>query len=231
MQCVILAAGKGTRMRPLTEDKPKPMVSVDGQPLIEHVVSSLPEKINELVIVVGYKGEQIKDYCGDEFCGRPVRYVEQEDKRGTAHALFECKQHLNDRFLVLNADDLVGQAALEKALEHDICMLSYRHEHPERFGVIALDENGHVSDIVEKPDNPPSNRVSTGAIVLDSRVFEYELPLKRDDEHYLSDLMKNIIEDHDVTVVGDPHWHPVGYPEDIKKAEQFLAGLKAAAVK
>lgn len=226
MQCVILAAGKGTRMRPLTEEKPKPLVEVAEVPLIEHVVRNLPEQIEELVIVIGYEGEQLQKYCGDEFYDRPVEYVWQDEKAGTAHALFSAADHLGEQFLVVNADDLLGQDPLAEAITHDLCMLTYHHEHPERFGVVDLDDERYVSDIVEKPDNPPSNYVSTGAVSLDERIFSYELPEKMDGEHYLSDLLKQLAGDHSMHVVEDPHWYPVGYPEDIPKAEAFLQDMK-----
>ena len=70
MQCVILAAGEGTRMRPLTLAMPKPLVPVCGVPLIEHIVRPLPKVIDELIIVIGYKGEMIREYCGEEFMER-----------------------------------------------------------------------------------------------------------------------------------------------------------------
>lgn len=225
MQCVILAAGKGTRMRPLTENKPKPMVEVNDTPLIEHVAGSLPEAIDEIIIVVGYKGEHIKEYCGDEYMNRPVSYVEQEEKMGTAHALFKAAPHLGENFLVLNADDLVGQPALESAVEHDLCLITKRHETPEKFGVVELEENGAIVDIIEKPDNPPSDLVSTGAVSLDERVFTYDLPEKMDGEHFLSDILRQLAADYTMAVVEDPHWHPVGYPEDIPSAEAHLRNL------
>jgi len=70
MQCVIICAGKGTRMRPLTEHTPKPLLEVCGKPILQHVVEALPEEIDELVLVVGYLQEQIRSYCGDEYFNR-----------------------------------------------------------------------------------------------------------------------------------------------------------------
>jgi len=70
MQCVILAAGKGTRLRPLTENCPKPLVEVGGKTLLDHIVGALPSSVDELIIVTGYLGEMIEAYCGTEFHGR-----------------------------------------------------------------------------------------------------------------------------------------------------------------
>ena len=79
MQCVILAAGKGTRLRPLTEKCPKPLVEVGGKTLLDHIVGALPSAVDELIIVTGYKGEMIREYCGKEFYGRKVTYIHQEE--------------------------------------------------------------------------------------------------------------------------------------------------------
>ena len=75
MQCVILAAGKGERMRPLTNDRPKPLVLVLGRPLLEHIIEALPAAIDEIILVVGYRGEQIQKHFGTEYGGRRVHYV------------------------------------------------------------------------------------------------------------------------------------------------------------
>jgi NDP-sugar pyrophosphorylase family protein len=91
MQCVILAAGKGTRLRPLTDTIPKPLVKVAGRPLLDHIVEALPSSVNELIIVTGYLEEQIHTHCGKSFHGRKVTYVHQEEQKGTAHALWLCK--------------------------------------------------------------------------------------------------------------------------------------------
>ena len=77
MKAIVLAAGEGRRMRPLTENIPKPLLQIQDRPLIEHIVERLPEEVDELIIVVGYLGEMIKQYCSDNFLGRPITYVEQ----------------------------------------------------------------------------------------------------------------------------------------------------------
>ncbi|MEK7555013.1 MAG: sugar phosphate nucleotidyltransferase, partial [Patescibacteria group bacterium] len=88
MKCIILAAGEGKRLRPLTIDKPKPMVEVLGRPLLHHIIDSLPKEITELVLVVGYKAEAIQKYFGYKFEVLKVTYIRQNRPEGTAHALF-----------------------------------------------------------------------------------------------------------------------------------------------
>ena len=90
MQCVILAAGKGTRMRPLTEHTPKPLIKVCGKPILQHIVEALPAEIDELILVVGYLEEQIRTFCGAEFCGRKVKYVTQGNSAGGTGDALRC---------------------------------------------------------------------------------------------------------------------------------------------
>src|SRR4051812_10320077 len=108
MQCVILAAGEGKRMRPLTETMPKPLVPVLGKPIIEYVLEALPQEVNEVFIITGYKGDMVRAHLGESHDGRPIRYIHQETPSGTAHALALARPHLNGRFLVLVADDIHG---------------------------------------------------------------------------------------------------------------------------
>src|SRR3989344_5163908 len=114
MKAVILAAGEGVRMRPLTLTQPKPMLKVRGQPLLEHIIRTLPVVVDELVIVVGYLQEQIRGYFGDHFGRFRITYVEQKKQFGTYSALESCREFLADGeyFLMLYADDLHGRWGL-----------------------------------------------------------------------------------------------------------------------
>ena len=87
MQCVILAAGEGVRMRPLTNDRPKPLVPIAGRPLLAHILDALPSEVDELVLVVKYRQQQIRDFVGTSYNGTPVTYVEQGDQYGTGGAV------------------------------------------------------------------------------------------------------------------------------------------------
>src|SRR3989344_8985294 len=108
MKAIILAAGEGKRMRPLTLTKPKPMLEVLDKPLLHWIIDSLPEEITEIILVIGYKGDQIKKYFGNSFGGRKITYIEQKEQLGTAHALKLVKPILKngERFIFMYADDL-----------------------------------------------------------------------------------------------------------------------------
>src|SRR3990167_2487489 len=98
MQAIILAAGRGKRMNHLTDDLPKPLLRVGGKNLIEHKLDMLPAEIDEVVIVVGYFRGKIKDYFGNSYGGRKIKYIEQGELLGTGFALFLAKPFLKDRF-------------------------------------------------------------------------------------------------------------------------------------
>ncbi len=113
MQAVILAAGYGLRLRPFTETAPKGLVPVLGKPLLEWTLESIPESIDEIIIVTGWLGEQIKNRFGNTYKGKAIRYFEQSPINGTGSALHFAKSVLHDKFLVVNGDDIYGEQDLE----------------------------------------------------------------------------------------------------------------------
>jgi bifunctional UDP-N-acetylglucosamine pyrophosphorylase/glucosamine-1-phosphate N-acetyltransferase len=223
MQCVILAAGKGTRLRPLTENCPKPLVHVAGKPLLDHIVEALPSAVDELIIVVGYLGNMVREYCGEEFHGRKVRYIEQTVQDGTGRALWLCKDILKGRFLFMFADDIHGKNDIARVASYTRGLLTKTSDTPERFGVIVRNPDGTLAEMIEKPAHPPSNLVSTGVMVLDEHIFEFEPSNPVNGEYYLTDSLERYAKEYPVAVVEEEMWLPIGYPEDIVRAEQILA--------
>jgi UDP-N-acetylglucosamine diphosphorylase / glucose-1-phosphate thymidylyltransferase / UDP-N-acetylgalactosamine diphosphorylase / glucosamine-1-phosphate N-acetyltransferase / galactosamine-1-phosphate N-acetyltransferase len=223
MQCIILAAGKGTRMRPLTDTIPKPLVPVCGKPLLEHIVDALPSSVDELIIVIGYKGEMIQAHCGTEFKGKRVQYVVQENpKAGTADAVMQTKGIAKGKFMVVYADDIHGATALKKIGEAPAGMLVARSDTPEKFGVVIQHDDGTLKAIIEKPEVPPSNLVNIGGFVLTDEIFEIETELSALGEYLLTDSVTEFAKRHPVFVVEQDTWIPVGCPEDIPMAEAVL---------
>lgn len=224
MQCVILAAGKGTRLRPLTENLPKPLVKVSGKALLDHIVEALPSAIDELIIVTGYLEDKIKEYCGTVFHGKKVTYVTQIEQKGTAHALWLCKDLLKGRFLFMFADDLHGKGDIARATSYSRSMLTYTTDSPEKFGIVVRHPDGTLAEMIEKPEHSPSNLASTGVMVLDENIFKYDpYAVETKGEFYLTDVIREYAKEYPIAVVEQALWVPIGYPEDIAKAEEILA--------
>lgn len=230
MQAVILAAGEGKRMLPLTLERPKPLLPVLGKPILEHILEALPAEVDHVILVVGYKREMVMEYFGDSFGGRRIEYVVQERVEGTMKALLLAQPLLSGRFLLMNADDIHGETALNEALNHPLALIVSPHIDPSRFGVVEKSAEGTLLHIVEKPEVPPTNLVSTGAMVLDQRIFEYAVAASSSGEYYLPDALEQLAKDAPVSLIVQELWIPLGYPEDIPEAEKRLKEIEEQAV-
>ena len=179
--------------------------------------------MDEIILVIGYKGDMLKRHFGDLYKGRSIHYAFQWMPAGTAHALSMVAPLLNGkRFLMLNADDLHGTAALQKALSYPLALLAATHPEPSKFGVIALNPDGTLASIIEKPKAPSTNLISTGAMVLDTRIFQYEAVRHESGEYYMTYPLGLFAKEHSLMVVEQDFWMPVGRPEDIPIAEAKL---------
>jgi NDP-sugar pyrophosphorylase family protein len=223
MQALILAGGKGMRLRPLTDDCPKGMVMLNGKPLLEHVMEQVPDAVTDFVIITGYKGEKIREYFGDSWNRHPIRYVEQKEQLGTWNAVSIAKDLIREKFIMLYGDDIGDKEAFTKAAEYDYCLLAAQVEHPERFGVVMLNADGTLNAIIEKPEHPTTNLVNSGAMILSPAVFAIKPFLhERLGEYLLTDLVSEVAKKEKFMVVNQKRWITVTYPEDVAKAEQQL---------
>ncbi len=222
MQAVILAAGKGTRMQPLTYDIPKAMLPLRGKPILAYSINFLPEDITEVIIVVNYLGEHIKKYFKDEYKGRKISYVMQENLDGTGGAIHKCKKMLEGKFMVLMGDDLYYGKDLEKLTSFDLAVLAYEVEDPRRFGVFKTDENGNLIGVTEKPETLKNKLANIGVYMLNEKFFNYDLVPVSKTEFGLPQTLVKMTKNHPVKILRAKLWHPIGYPEDLQKAEEVL---------
>ena len=130
MQAVIMAAGEGTRMRPLTYKTPKPMLLVKGKPLLEWTIGFLPDKVDEVIIIVNYLADQIKNYFGGEWKGKKIKYITQKELNGTGGALHTCKDLVKGKFLVVMGDDLYYKKDLEDMIKEQLAILAQEVNDP-----------------------------------------------------------------------------------------------------
>ncbi|MAG12188.1 hypothetical protein CL630_00035 [bacterium] len=225
MQAVILAAGKGTRLRPLTHKIPKTLIPVAGKPILEHTLHALPKRIKEVVLVIGYKGDCIKRRLGDIFEGRSIIYAYQAKPNGTADALLTVRPFLKDTpFLLLYGDDLYNADDLELCAQKYPSVLVAHSSSPERFGVCII-KNGRLHGIIEKPENPPSNLINTGAYVLDHDIFDFSATVLPNGELNLAEQVGKYVQKKNVYVHKARSWYPVNNYEELKHAENALKSI------
>jgi UDP-N-acetylglucosamine diphosphorylase/glucosamine-1-phosphate N-acetyltransferase len=213
-QAVILAAGEGQRLRPFTVTRPKAMISIADKPILQYIVESLVQAgIRDIVIVAGYRKEQVFDYMGsgDKF-GVKIAYAVQTQQLGTAHALVQVKEMVDDRFLVLPGDNLIeANTIIDFINEEPEAVLVRRVDDPSRYGVVET-KGSEVKAIIEKPKEAGSNLVNTGIYAFSKEIFEYiegvlDIP----------DVLNNMIASgHTIKAVEtEGTWLDVVYPWDI----------------
>jgi len=216
-------------MQPLTFDTPKPMLKLLGMPLLEHIINELPREVDELILVVGYLGNQIVSHFGNRYRNMQITYVVQPEKLGTYNALELCRPYLTEeeRFLMLYADDLHGMDGLKECVaKGDMALMVAYVEDPRKFGVTEIDAKGQIIAIEEKPEYPKSHWVSTGVLMLTSDVFRYPARLHLTGERFVTDSIAQMIQDgYSVYAVRSHFWLPIGYPQDLARAEEILKGM------
>ncbi len=224
MQAVILAAGKGIRMYPLTVSRPKPLIEVANKPVLEHNLEQMLGLVEEAIIIVGYKKDQIINRFGDNYKGLKIKYVVQEKQLGTGHAVLTAEKLINNKFLVLNGDDLFSRKDMVNLSKYDNCILVKYKEDPSAFGAVVV-EKGLVKDIVEKSKKVISHLVNTGMYSFSPEVFEILKKIEPSvrGEYELTDAVKVLAREgkmHYEEVQG--YWIPVGYPWHILEATEKL---------
>ncbi|PGF17144.1 UTP--glucose-1-phosphate uridylyltransferase [Natrinema sp. CBA1119] len=234
MKAVVLAAGEGTRLRPLTEDKPKGMVEIDGDPILTHCFDRLASLgADELIVVVGYLKERIIDHYGDEYRGIPITYCHQREQQGLAHALLSVEEHIDDDFMLMLGDN-VFEANLEDVVRRqredraDAAFLveEVPWDEADRYGVCDTNKFGEITDVVEKPDDPPSNLVMTGFYTFTPAIFHacHLVQPSNRGEYEISEAIDLLIQSgRTIDAIGLEGWRiDVGYPEDRDEAEERL---------
>lgn len=193
MQAVILAGGLGKRLRPVTETVPKPLVPVNGRPVVSYTLENLPGEVSEIIFVIGYKGHMMQEVFGAEYGGRSISYVEQGEPLGTGHAVKQAAPLLKHKFLLLYGDDVYGPKGMKNLVRHDWALLVRHVEHPERFGVVVLDQGGHVERMVEKPKEFLSDLSWVGACVVHPEILSVEVPLSERGEYEFPDMVNVLL--------------------------------------
>nr|WP_193570119.1 bifunctional sugar-1-phosphate nucleotidylyltransferase/acetyltransferase [Halorussus sp. JP-T4] len=222
IQAVVLAAGEGTRIRPLSASLPKPMLPVADRPMAAHAAdAAVRAGADELVLVVGYEADAVREYFGEEYAGVPVRYAVQESQAGTADAVRAARDLLDGPFAVLNGDNLYDPDGVAALFEAGPAVGAHRVDDPSNYGVLSTDRNA-VTDIVEKPADPPTDLANTGAYVFPAAAREWlDVPESERGEREITDVLARTIEEFDVSAVELDRWLDVGRPWELLEANEW----------
>lgn len=236
-EAVVLAAGEGRRLRPLTTFQPKPMLPVANRPVVDFVLDALFEcGIDHIVVVTGHRSERLLTHLSARYPDADIDFVVQESRLGSGHALLQAEGYVGDAFVVCNGDNIIDADIVSKALERfsvtdSVATVAVASsETPEEYGVV-VEDNGRISDIDEHPVENEGYLVNAGVYVFDSTVFdalrrtpshegETQLP---DVVHYLDGYVSSVI------VNGgwlDPS-HPWGL---LSVTETLLARLETSSI-
>ena len=225
MQAIVLAAGEGSRMRPLTAKMPKVMLPVAGKPLLEHILlRARAAGVDRFVLVIGYGAESVRSHFGDgSRLHLHIDYVVQDKQLGTGHALMAAESLAEDRFLVLNGDVLPDEACLREMARGGAAVSAIKVDDPRRYGVFLV-EGDFFKSVVEKSANPPSNLANAGIYLLERSIFDNlrAAPLSERGEYELTDGLNLLAAKEKIRIVKNESWLEIGRPWDILAANEIL---------
>ena len=230
MQCVILAAGEGKRMRPLTATRPKVMLPLANRPMLEHLVLAARDAgISEFLVVTGYMEAEIRNRFGDgDAHGVRIEYVVQRHQRGTADALLQARDWLDSDFLMMNGDMVITPADIARILAAGPdCMAVATSDHPEDYGVVQV-EGDQVVGLQEKSPEPRGNLVNAGLYCFTPEIFSLleRVAVSPRGELELTDALAVLIREGRLAACRLASWIDVGYPWDLLSAnEQMMQDL------
>ncbi|WP_251344433.1 sugar phosphate nucleotidyltransferase [Haloplanus halophilus] len=234
MKAVVLAAGKGRRLWPLTENRPKPMLPVANRPILEHIFNALSQTVlSEVICVVGANRERIQNHIGNTYRNIDITYVVQEPQLGTGHALLQAESHLGESFIALNGDRIIDAELIEAVIDRqqettDPVMAITRVEAPSRYGVVELDGQTVVGlDERPHPDRTTSNYINAGVYAFGPEIFA---AIRRTDTHgeqALTDALTSYIDDRRLEAVRyQGTWLDVSKPWDLLTVNSTLLGTE-----
>jgi len=222
MDAIILAAGLGTRLRPHTLTTPKPLLPIQGRPILDWILRALPCEVDRIVVVTHYLAEQVDSYLKKQPHFTNYKSVFQSKPRGTGDALMSCRDAItSDRLLVLNGDDLYGSRDLTRLVEKPTGLLVHPVDEPRRFGIVFTRSDGTLDKLVEKPDLDGRMMANIGAYLFPRSVFDVELPLSPRGEYEITDAVSIIAARQSFHAVEASTWLPIGTEDAWRSAEEM----------
>ena len=233
-KALILAGGKGTRLRPITYEIPKPMVPIQGRPLLEHTIEFLKKyDIRDIILSIGFLGEKIREYFGNgSKFGVKISYIDETEPTGTAGPLRLAKPFLeSNHFIMINGDNLFSldlsnmiRTHFENGCLATIALASVSD--PTKYGVARL-KGQQIIEWKEKPklEDAPSNLINAGVYLLSPKVLEY-VPNKNY-SMIETEVFPKLIEQNELYgYVMEGQWLPAGTPEEYERAIKEWKGVE-----
>jgi mannose-1-phosphate guanylyltransferase/phosphomannomutase len=228
MKAVVMAGGEGSRLRPLTSRRPKPLAPIANKPVMHHIVDLLRRHgVTDVVVTLHYLADEIESYFGDgSALGVRISYVVEDTPLGTAGAVKLAEDRLKQGSFLIISGDAMTDLDLTKLLDHhraqrnDVTIALQRVENPLEFGVVITDDEGRITRFLEKPSwgEVFSDTINTGIYVLEPEIFEYMEPGGVYD--FSKDLFPRML--HEGKRLGgfviDDYWTDVGNLEQYRQA-------------
>jgi len=226
---VVLAAGEGTRMRPLTHNRPKTMLPAADRPILEHVLDVLVAcGLEEIGMVVGYERDRVQEHFGHAHRDVPLTYVHQSKQLGSGHALQQAADATAGSTLVLNGDRVIDERIVADVLEGfdgEPTVSVLEHPTPSQYGAVRV-SNGRLTELEERPDSGEYRLINAGVYAFDDRVFDaIDRTPRREGEIQLPDVIGTLLDDGPVrAVTTDGLWADATYPWDLLYLNRELLG-------
>jgi len=224
MKCVVLAAGEGKRMHPLTYTRPKVMLPIAGKPLLEwNLLNAINAGLKEFVFVVNYKSEMVRNYFGD---GKKwkinIEYINQGKPLGTAHAIGMTEHFVND-FIVLCGDTIFGKNDIKNTMKKGMKIGLVEVENAKEYGIIEL-KGKKINKIHEKMEEPSSNTINAGIYHFNKKIFNFIKKTKKSSrgEYEITDSINMLLEKEVMDGVCLKEWRDVVYPWHLLDANEEL---------
>lgn len=233
MEAIILAGGFGTRLRPLTYSRAKPLLPILNKPMISYLIEMLPEEVDKVVLAVNYRKKQIEKYLNERNFEKKIIVNDEPEPLGTGGAVKFAEEQITDTFFVLNSD-IICSLNLKKMLKFHrekkakATISLWPVENVEEFGVADVEEDGKIIGFVEKPkpEDAPSNLINAGAYLIEPEILNYiptgELISME------KEIFPKIINDTDAFYgyKFEGYWMDIGRISSYLKVHKFLLGKK-----
>ena len=224
MKCVILAAGEGKRMHPLTYTRPKVMIPIVNKPIIEwNMLNAIKAGLKQFIFVVGYKSEMVRNYFQNgKKWNIKIEYINQGSALGTAHAIGMVEK-FTDNFIVLSGDTIFNIKDIKKIAERKNTMGLVKVEDPKEYGIVETKKE-NVIKIYEKMETPISNVINAGVYHFDKKIFDFIKKTKKSlrGEYEITDSINMMTKEQVIKGIILDEWRDVVYPWNLLDANEEI---------